>query len=247
MKKRQDVEKENTERWLLTYADMITLLMLFFIVLYSLSSVDTGKYRQISQALESILSGGNWGIFEDRAMPGQGGILPGGRGIMDNSGQFPTEKGKSIKKRPHMERIRATLRQDIKAGKVSVISNEVGTVITLSSDVYFEEGSANLTPDAKAVLEKVGPILMDTDNDIRVEGHTDNRPIERISTRYRSNWELSSARALNVLEYFVDYGIDQKRISMVAFGSSRPQVPNDTPEDRALNRRVDIVIVNKEK
>ncbi|TAL37061.1 MAG: flagellar motor protein MotB [Spirochaetes bacterium] len=243
-KKKREEAHENLERWLLTYADMITLLMLFFIVLYSMSNVDTEKYKKISQALQTIFQGGNMGIFEEGIVPGQGGILTGGRGILDSAGQLPSEKGKSQKKKIHISKIKGLLKQDVTTGRVSVVSNEIGIVVTLASDAYFESGSAELLPDAKATLKKIADLLLSFDNNVRIEGHTDDNPFKDLKTDYHTNWELSAARSLKVLGYIEASGVKKNRLSAIAYGSSRPKVPNETPEDRATNRRVEIVIVD---
>jgi chemotaxis protein MotB len=243
-KKKKEEAHENLERWLLTYADMITLLMLFFIVLYSMSNVDSEKYKKVSQALETIFQGGNMGIFEEGIVPGQGGLLSGGRGILDNAGQLPSEKGKSQKKKIHISKLKGLLKQDVTTGRVSVVSNEVGIVVTLASDAYFEPGSAELLPDAKTTLKKIADLLLSFDNNVRIEGHTDDNPFQDLKTDFQTNWVLSAARSLKVLGYIEASGVKKSRLSAIAYGSSRPKVPNETPEDRATNRRVEIVIVD---
>jgi chemotaxis protein MotB len=246
-KKKKEEGHENLERWLLTYADMITLLMLFFIVLYSMSNVDSEKYKKLSMALQTVFHGGNVGIFEEGVVPGQGGILSGGRGIMDNAGQLPSEKGKAQKKKINVSKIRAMFKQDVYAGKVQVTSNEIGIVVTLAADSYFDEGSAEMLPSAHATLEKIANLLQSYDNNVRIEGHTDDHPFKNLRGDFQSNWDLSAARALKVLGYMESFGVKKERLSAVAYGSSRPKVPNETPEDRASNRRVEIVIVDQEK
>lgn len=244
MKKKKEEGHENTERWLLTYADMITLLMLFFIVLYSMSKVDTAKYQQLSGELQSVFTGGNFGIFNNM-LQGQGGIHTGGRGIMDNSGQLPSEKGKStLRKMIHLNTIKSGLKQDVEAKKLNIISNERGIVIVLHSDVMFDPGSSVILPENKPVLTRIAHVLKEIPNNIRVEGHTDNQPVTEVNTVYNNNWELSGARATKVLELLIDHGLDPEKLSVAAYGSTRPRVPNKTPEDRALNRRVEITIVD---
>jgi len=245
-KRKKEEGHENAERWLLTYADMITLLMLFFIVLYSMSNVDSEKYKKLSQALQTVFQGGNIGIFDEGVVPGQGGILSGGRGILDNAGQLPSEKGKAQKKKINLSKVRAMLKQDVNTGRVTVTSSEIGIVVTLAADSYFDEGSAEILPAARTSLEKIANLLRGFDNSLRVEGHTDDHPFRNLRGDFQSNWELAAARSLKVLGYLEASGIKKDRLSAVAFGSSRPKVPNETPEDRASNRRVEIVIVDKE-
>jgi chemotaxis protein MotB len=246
MRKKKEEGHENSERWLLTYSDMITLLMLFFIILYSMSNLDKAKYQQLSGALESVFAGGDWGIYGDRVLKGQGGVLPGGKGIMDNSGQLPSEKGRStLRKAARVSSIRAGLKQEIGNKKLSVSSNEIGISIILEADVMFDEGSSNILSENSSTLNQVAKMLSEMNNNIRVEGHTDDKPLKQTNELYNNNWELSSARATKVLEYLIDKGITPSRLSAVSYGSTKPRVPNNTPEDRALNRRVEITIVDK--
>jgi chemotaxis protein MotB len=246
MRKKKAEAHENLERWLLTYSDMITLLMLFFIILYSMSNVDKAKYQQISGALESVFAGGNWGIYGDKVIKGQGGILPGGRGIMDNSGQLPSEKGRStLRKAARVSSIRAGLKQELGSKKLNVVSNEIGIAIILEGDLMFEEGSSGILPENSDTLNKIAKILSEIDNNVRVEGHTDDQPLKKSNALYNNNWELSSARATKVVQYLIENGVNPSHLSAVSYGSTKPRVSNNTPEDRALNRRVEITIVDK--
>jgi chemotaxis protein MotB len=246
-KKKQEAEKENSERWLLTYSDMITLLMLFFIVLYSMSQVDVAKYTQISQALESAFSGGNWGIFESEPNAGSKQLFTSGRGLLNTNDKYPLVKNKPpAKKKKVYNQVITVLQPYIKADKVRVVSNESGIVISLSSDLFFDPGSAQIIKENTAVLDTVSGLMKKLDNNIRIEGHTDNQALNAGNPQYHSNWELSSQRAINILEYFEAQGVKSKNMSAVSFGSTRPIEDNAIPEGRAYNRRVDVVIVDEE-
>ncbi len=239
MKKKSEEGKENLDRWLLTYADMITLLMLFFIVLYSMSNIDSGKYKNLAEELQTIFAGGNMGIFSSRP-------ITGGRGFIEGKGMGFAEKEMHGRRGTNISRrVQRALQPYILSGKVRVGHNEMGISISLVSDYFFESGSANVIDVSTDLLYSIGDILKDIDNNIRIEGHTDNQPISVTNSRYRSNWELSSQRAINILEYFINYGVKTDRLSAAAYGDSRPLVPNIRPEDRAINRRVDIIIVEK--
>ena len=243
--KKAEAEKENSERWLLTYADMITLLMLFFIVLYSMSQVDVAKYTQVSQALESAFSGGNWGIFESEPNAGSRQLFTSGRGLLSTNDKYPLVKNKPPKKKKVYNQVITVLQPYIKADKVRVVSNESGIVISLSSDLFFDPGSAQIVQENTAVLDTVSSLLKKLDNNLRIEGHTDNQPLNITNPKYRSNWELSSQRSINILEYFEAKGVSSKNMSAVSFGSTRPIEDNAIPEGRAYNRRVDVVIVDE--
>ena len=245
--KKGEAEKENSERWLLTYSDMITLLMLFFIVLYSMSQIDVAKYTQISQALESAFAGGNWGIFESEPNAGSRQLFTAGRGLLRTNDKYPLVKNKPpAKKKKVYNQVITVLQPYIKADKVRVVSNENGIVISLSSDLFFDPGSAQIVKENTSVLDTVSGVLSKLDNNIRIEGHTDDQPLTAVNQQYHSNWELSSQRAINILEYFETKGVRSKNMSAVSFGSTRPIEDNSIPEGRAYNRRVDVVIVDEE-
>ncbi len=243
-KRKEAHEKENAERWLLTYADMITLLMLFFIVLYSMSSVDTERFRAVSQALESVFAGGNWGVLD-------AGMLFRQAGTADFQGKFAIGSQHPYKNtsRPIsriLKQASEVFKPEIKAKLLRTTLDERGLVITLASDAYFDRGSAAVNDDMKEVLKKVAGIINSVPNFVRIEGHTDNSPVSPEMARegYETNWDLSSARSVHVLRYLTEEErVDPKKLSAVAFGQYRPIDDNSSPEGRSFNRRVDIVIL----
>jgi chemotaxis protein MotB len=246
-KKKQEAEKENSERWLLTYSDMITLLMLFFIVLYSMSKADTAKYSQLAQVLESVFTGGNWGIFESKPNAGDRQLFDSGRGSLQSADKWPLMKNKQPEKKKKMyNQMVKELQPYIKADKLRVVSTETGITISLSSDLFFDPGSAQIVKENTAVLDTVGDMISKMENNIRIEGHTDSSALNPDNTQFRSNWELSSQRSINILEYFEMKGVKSNNMSAVAFGSTRPIENNNIPEGRAYNRRVDVVVVDQE-
>lgn len=245
-KRHEEAEKENSERWLLTYADMITLLMLFFIILYSMSSVNPKKYSDLAQALNTIFSGGRPEIFSSDS-------LSAGQGILVNPGQFPLSKNRSGKKEDIFRQAISVLQPAIRTQKIRVVMNETGVLITLASDLYFEPSSAKIILDAVPTLQTISSLLKNITNDIRIEGHTDEQRMtmtNEVSTDgsllFRSNWELSAQRAINVLKFLENFGVDEKRLTAVAHGSTRPLESNNNPEGRAYNRRVDILVVQQD-
>lgn len=236
-------EKDRTERWLLTYADMITLLMLFFILLYSLSSVNQPRFEQVSVAFQSIFTQGPFAIFDNKTAGGAGiltGVSPGAPVTSNRGGAQQGTGGASFIRTQAV----SALQNLIKAGKVKVIPTENGFAISLISDTYFGSASATLAPDAMPVLQQVADFLGQISNSIVVEGHTDNIPPD--PKIWTSNWQLSSERALAVLQSLEDYGVASDRLSAAAYGDTRPVQSNNTAEGRAFNRRVDIVIVEKQ-
>lgn len=221
--------KENLDRWLLTYADLITLLLAFFIVMYSMSRIDAKKFGKMSEALSGVLSGGTTAVKQGA----ERGSLPGS-GVLDIG---------------HLKTLGHNIQEAFdKAGKDKELNVEVserGLVIHIMEQALFREGSADLEDRARQTLELVGSQLRNLENHVRVEGHTDNKPIN--TARFPSNWELSSARATAVVKYFVDnFEIAPTRLSALGFGEFRPIAPNNTDENRSKNRRVDIVVLTME-
>ncbi len=235
MRKKHNEEHENNERWLLTYADMITLLMAFFIMMYSMSVLNISKFRQAAISIRS----------------GFGGAIRGqGKAILGSSGMFAVKPspiegdtaGVSWKVlRPLVDYIDENDKKEIEIGK-----DQRGIVITIHSDsLMFEPGSAMLTTKAHPYLKKIAETLSEIDNNVQVEGHTCNLPTRQIE--FPSNWELSTARATSVLRFLVERcGVDPMRISAAGYASTRPIAPNDSEENRKKNRRVEIIIMRPE-
>ena len=246
MAKKKEAEKENSERWLLTYSDMITLLMLFFVVLYSMSNADTAKAKALSEELQSVFAGGNWGIFETMGRTERRGIDNySGRAGAGSKNPYQTKNTQQIKV---MSKANELFKPEIESKYLQVSMDERGLVITLTGDVFFEGGSALLEEQARPILNKVSSLLKAVPNFVRIEGHTDNFKVtvSKTGERYETNWDLSSARSINILRYLTEENfVDPKKLSAVAFGEYRPIDDNNTPEGRAYNRRVDIVILNE--
>src|SRR3982074_3205461 len=235
-KKGHAAEHENAERWLLTYADLITLLMVFFVVLYSMSSADTTKFKLVSASLQQAF---NLEVLQGQAAAGidQGNPLPA----------TPADTMISPSDVPQVTQIRnkvlAALEGATQAPDVSVSVDREGVVIRLSGSYLFDSGRAELKPNSFAVLDAIAGELRRAPNDIRVDGHTDSTPIE--SPRYPTNWELSAARALAVTRYLSETdGIHATRLMAAGFGEFRPIALNDTRAHRALNRRVEVHILS---
>ncbi|HYE67898.1 MAG TPA: flagellar motor protein MotB [Anaerovoracaceae bacterium] len=237
MKKHEEHEKENSERWLLTYADLITLLMIFFVIMYAMSNVDAQKYEVLSQSLEGALMPTGLGGT------GSGGTASGG-GI-DVSQAL--SDGESDKIDPELiaaaEEITKLIREKNLQDKVSVSIQERGVVVGLMNTVLFDPGSIQIKPDAVPTLVAIGQIANGVHNYIRVEGNTDDVPMN--TPQIPSNWELSVLRSTEVLKLMISQsGVAPDKISAVGYGEFRPSVPNTSAENRAKNRKVDIVILS---
>ncbi len=234
------VEKDNAERWLLTYADLMNLLLILFIILFAMSQVDSEKFQQLSQSLSSAFGNGNppsavQGGKAGNSLISMPGVLPS---PVIPSKQEDQQFDETIKEVDNI------VQQQGLDGNVSVTLQERGIVISIRDKVLFKSGRAEIEKDSEADIIKIGQDILAKipGKSIRIEGHTDNIPIK--SAQYPSNWELSNARAMSVLRLLVDKaGINPKNISAVAYGEFSPIVPNTSDENRATNRRVDIVIL----
>ncbi len=234
------VVKDNTERYLLTYADLMNLLLILFIILFAYSQVDTQKFQQLSQSLgaafgngspPSTVSGGASGnslINFPATMPSP--VIPSN--MEDN--QYNAAE----------DAISGIIKKDGMAGDVSVHMTERGIVMSIDATFAFKSGSAELEKDAKEKILSIGKTILSKmpNKHVRIEGHTDNIPIN--STKFPSNWELSSSRAINVLKLLVnEAGLNPKLVSPVGYADTMSIAPNDSDANRAKNRRVDIVIL----
>jgi chemotaxis protein MotB len=213
-------------RWLVTYADLITLLMVLFLMLFSSSQIQKEKLIAISDSL---------------------------RRSLHKDAEMGSSAGAALLSVPQRERTLAAsaeaFEEAVKAlgldKSISVSTDERGTVIAIVDAVFFDSGSAVIKPKTLPVLREVGLFCKETGSEIRVEGHTDNQPIEN-NPKMRSNWQLSALRATEVVEYFIQLGMNPRRVGAVAFADTRPLVPNTTEANRARNRRIEIVLLTTE-
>lgn len=235
-------DQENAERWLLTYADLITLLLAFFIVMYSMSRIDAKKFGAMQTQLSNVLRGGATIFPEGEDFDGEGaGLLQIGdlRTIQWRVINRLSPGGDKSHGKTEGERL---WDPDI-ADAINTEVTERGLTIHIKDYALFESGKANLKPEALTVLEAVAEEIGLIDNHIVVEGHTDNLPIR--TAKFPSNWELSTARATNVLRFLVEkQSFTPDRISARGFGEYRPMASNATINGRSENRRVDIVILS---
>jgi len=252
-------EHVNHERWLITYADMITLLMVLFIVLYSISQVDLAKFKQ----LKTGIAGGFGGPTALAAVQGGAGALDGGGAVFDaqltGNGTQPSAQAaeaaladaqhrasaarqeRSVLEQAQHE-IQSNLDQEGLGDAVKFRLESRGLVVTIVSDkVLFDPGEADLKPQGARVIDKLAAALGRLPNRLSIEGHTDNTPI---SGRYPSNWELSTARATTVLRTMIErYGIAASRLQAAGYADTQPVAGNDDAAGRAANRRVEIVVL----
>ncbi len=225
-----------SRRWLLTYSDMITLMMVFFVMLFSTAQIDLKKYRRVAESLQRAFGGGTNAIIVPISEEEGGAweseysrpaFIEAPSASYDPT-QVSAELGDAI--------ARAGI-----AGQVSVRTHIEGVIISLSEDLIFPPGSAELQPQGKQALDDIAAVLLTMPNAVRVEGHTDDRPTN--NPDYPTNWELSTARAVSIVRYLITKGITPERLSAAGMASYQPLVPNDTAEQRAMNRRANLVII----
>lgn len=233
-------DRDNNDRWLVSYADFITLLFAFFVVMYAISSVNVGKYKVLSTSINSAFSRPQRPIEADTQNMDQDELL---KSLVDRrNARIASQQHKQQEYLHNLfEKLNRVLAPLVSKGQVSVIQSGRGIVLDLNVRALFHEGDANLQPNAVKTLTEVAHVLKPGDLAIQVEGHTDNVPIS--TALYPSNWELSSARASSVVRLFISEGVGSKRLTAAGVADNQPLVPNDTPEHRARNRRVTVTIL----
>lgn len=225
MKKQHEEKEGNRERWLLTYADLITLLMIFFVVLYAISAVDVKKFQVLASALTVQFGGGRMLI----------GDFQGTSTI-----QLPAPSPSASLETLRDDTEDLLTRQGMQESSSASVQPR-GLEITLANQLVFTPASAVISPRARKQLVALGKLLNDTAGPVRVEGHTDTAPVH--TAEFPSNWQLSAVRAANIAQLLVEQaGVDARRVSAVGLGESRPIADNRTPEGRLKNRRVVIVV-----
>lgn len=243
---------QNRERWLISYADFITLLFGFFVVMYSVSSVNEGKYKVLSETLTGVFNapqrsiapipvGEEPGFVEparDQVIPPP--VAPEPAPAREPSTTAREQGQRSEALRDMASRFAMEFDSLIDQGVVSLQSSDQWIELSMRDSLLFGSGEAEPHYDAFPVMERIADILRDKDNAVRVEGFTDDRPIR--TSQYPSNWELSSARAAAVVRMLAGEGVDPARMAAVGYGAYQPVARNDTEEGRRRNRRVVLLV-----
>lgn len=238
-RKKVEDDPDNHERWLVSYADFITLLFAFFVVMYAISSVNTGKYRVLSDALGSAF--GRSPILPTAA--GQMSILAGAQPRLLANQKRDYAVRREREQLTDMARdIQKALAPLVSQGKVHVTQSNRGINVEINASVLFAPGEAKLTNESGQALRAVASVLKSDKHALQVEGYTDNVPIN--TPLFASNWELSAVRASSVVRLLIDSGIDENRLIAVGHGANNPVGPNDTLEGRSRNRRVEVMILS---
>ncbi|SET80397.1 chemotaxis protein MotB [Oceanobacillus limi] len=250
--KRREIKrnkKSGAPKWMVTYSDMVTLILVFFILLFSMSQIDLVKFQAVSESFQ------NQQIFDFYPSP-----VPMDNPTDDSSHEESIkltdghEKPVLVDERDDevaseedslsnlMDDVESYLNQNELNNVISASRTERGVVLVLQDSILFDSGEAEILPTALPFLNKVGTLLTEIPNQIKVEGHTDTVPMS--SYRYPSNWELSGARASSVVRHLVnENNISEERFSIAGYGDTRPVVSNDSDQNRSKNRRVEIVIL----
>lgn len=241
MSRRREYKKKEgggTPGWITTFSDLMSLLLTFFILLYSMSSVDAVKFKELSHSLQDVLTGSDsLSIIEGSATDDE---------ILDLE-QLSTELlAEKIEMTKEMQEMYNTVEEYISnkglEAKVTVDMGKKGVYVDIKEVILFESGESELKSSGIQVLEDLQDLFVDFENDIVIEGHTDNIPIR--NKDFESNWELSTSRALSVVKYLSEMdGLEPRRFSATGYGEYRPIVPNDSIKNRSINRRVNILII----
>ncbi|HKL13216.1 MAG TPA: flagellar motor protein MotB [Halanaerobiales bacterium] len=233
-RKRKNDQEDNSSgspAWMTTFGDLMTLLLVFFVLLYSFSVIDLEKFRGFMSALQNQL-----------------GVMEGGRTISESDVLDQGMQGENFNpSQNNLRRVYKNMQGFIKENdlqsKVSVEMTQRGLVIRMTGEILYDIGEAIIKPTGKKVLDEIGKNIEGINNNVKVDGHTDNLPIN--NNQYPSNWELSTARAVKVIKYFIETrDIIPARLSAAGYSKYRPLKENINPENRALNRRVEVVIMN---
>ncbi len=243
-RRHREEEHDNHERWLVSYADFITLLFAFFVVMYAVSSINEGKYRVLSDSIVSAFRNAPDSAPNAQSSGEQMPVLMLPRITPSKPVITPNQPPKIKEKMRNMaQEIRDALAPLVKDGQVWITEGAQGITIEINASVLFLPGDARLAEDAVRALTIVAKILAPTDFPIIVEGHTDNLPIN--TPQFPSNWELSGVRASSVVRLFIDHGVAASRLMATGYADQRPVADNAVPEGRARNRRVAITIESK--
>lgn len=239
-KSRHTPEHDRHERWMVSYADFITLLFAFFVVMYGVSSINEGKYRQASGSISRAFLHDGEEKADEQAGQSPEHITMENLTRRKIARELQTRKKLQEKLQEVEQGLNTAMAPLIQTGKVKVIRTDKGITVEINANALFDSGSAVIWADAKRTLWGVADQLEQQPFRITVEGHTDDQPIN--TREFSSNWDLSALRATAVVHLFRDRGIDEPRLTVIGYAATRPINPNDTEENRIRNRRVALLI-----
>ncbi|GAB4074964.1 flagellar motor protein MotS [Barrientosiimonas marina] len=230
-------------KWMVTYSDLVTLILVFFILLFSMSQIDEDKFEDVSASFRNRMILDFHSSMAPMEQPANEDAKKSGE--LERQTQQDTADNTGGHQDNLADHVKQFLQKNDLNDVVSANKTDQGIALVLQENILFETGKATIVDAGKPVLDKIGEMLSDLPNNVRVEGHTDDRPIS--SYKYPSNWELSGARASGVIRYWLDtYDFDESRFSSIGYGDTRPVVKNNSKVDWRQNRRVEIVIKENE-
>jgi len=259
MRKKKHEEEPSQDRWLVSYADFITLLFAFFTTLYAISTIDAQKLGKMVVSMRASFDNNLFSPGSRTLTLNQGaGSNPSSREaemrsqdtiglVMPRVEDLSSSKRRTLSGEKALQGfksdVESLLSAEIRKGRVRAHMEPRGLIVSLGEAGVFDSGSDQIKPEGKALLDRIAATLVSLDNQIRVEGHTDNVPIR--NSRFPSNWELSTARATAMISYLIgNFQLKPELVSAAGYAEYRPAASNDTEEGRARNRRVDIVVLN---
>lgn len=265
-RKRHGEAQENRDRWMITYADLITLLLIFFVILFAMSSLDTDKYNIVTSSLSEsfksgspVLEGGNGILDAGKITENKQGNAAGDANAIAKPTAEPEDKTENeapsarelafreqeTKLAELMGVITTYVKENNLGEQIFVADKPQGIEITLSDRFLFDAGKADLKSPALPALQQLSGLFKDIGATISIEGHTDNTPVSAAS-RYNDNWELSGARALSVLRFFIDSeGLNPDTFQYAGYADTRPTADNTTAAGKQKNRRVEIIVLRQ--
>ena len=249
MAKKKHEEHENHERWLVSYADFITLLFAFFVVMFATSQTDKAKAQAVADSVKKALEGQSFSSMVKVLLggapdqKGQGNAQRNGPGGQRKVVKTEVPHGKVVELLPSLETLSKELEQEVKSGKLQISMGARGLTISFMQAALFPSGGDEIAPSFYPTIDKIVDAMKQVPNPVRTEGHTDSVPIH--NSRFRSNWELSAARSIALVEVFTEKGVPRERLSIAGYADTDPLDSNDTEQGRQRNRRVDIVILNE--
>lgn len=248
-RKTHSAAHENNERWLVSYADFITLLFAFFVVMFASSQTDKAKAKMVSDSVRQAFESGGMRAQVHEVLGGTVDEIGKGNAQMRGPGGAqkvdPAPAERMAELLPSMQYLHQALATEIQQGKIDVHLEPRGLVVSLKQATFFPSGEDTINPATYASVGRIAETVRQLPNPVRLEGHTDSVPIH--TSRFRSNWELSAARAIAIMDLFsLRFEVPRERMAIAGYADTAPVESNETDDGRARNRRVDVVILNQE-
>jgi chemotaxis protein MotB len=245
MARKKQQSHPNHERWLVSYADFITLLFAFFVVMFATAQTDNAKARAVSESVKKALQGDSFKSAFSMLLGGTGDVKGQGKAKRPGTGGEKLDAGdrSGLKLAELLPILSQALQLEIQSGRLSLSMTSRGLTISFTQAALFPSGEDEIAPDFYPTIQKIADAMNKVPNPARAEGHTDSVPIH--NSRFRSNWELSAARSIALVQLFTKFGVSAKRLSIAGYGDTAPIDSNDTEDGRRKNRRVDIIILNE--